>query len=70
MINFNSNKYPNNIISLNDILINNVYNYKYLRINLYRKLDFINHINKLKNELSQIQFVISKWSKFIGNYIK
>ena len=34
MINFNSNKHPNNIISFNDILINNVYNYKYLGIKI------------------------------------
>ena len=40
MINFNSNKYPNNIISLNDTLINNVNNYKYLGIILDSKLDF------------------------------
>ena len=38
MINFNSNKHPNNIISLNDTLIYNVYNYKYLGINLDSKL--------------------------------
>ena len=65
MINFNSNKYPNNIISLNDTLINNVYNYKYLGIILDSKLDFKNHIIKLNNKLSQIQFLISKLSKFI-----
>ena len=46
MINFNSNKYPNNIISLNYTLINNVYNYKFLGINLDSKLDFKNHIIK------------------------
>ena len=40
MINFNSNKHPNNIISLNDTLINNVYTYKYLGIILDSKLDF------------------------------
>ena len=40
MINVISNKHPNNIISLNDTLINNVYNYKYLGINLDSKLDF------------------------------
>ena len=56
MINFNSNKYPNNIISLNDTLMNNVYNYKYLGIILDSKLDFKNHIIKLNNKLSQIQF--------------
>ena len=61
MINFNSNKYPNNIISLNDTLINNVYNYKYLGIILDSKLDFKNHIIKLNNKLSQIQFLISKF---------
>ena len=49
MINFNSNKHPNNIISLNDTLINNVYNYKYFGIILDRKLDFKNHIIKLNN---------------------
>ena len=65
MINVNSNKYPNNIISLNDTLINNVYNYKYLGIILDSKLDFKNHIIKLNNKLSQIQFLISKLSKFI-----
>ena len=65
MINFNSNTYPNNIISLNDTLINNVYNYKYLGIILDSKLDFKNHIIKLNNKLSQIQFLISKLSKFI-----
>ena len=65
MINFNSNKHPNNIISFNDTLINNVYNYKYLGINLDSKLDFKNHIIKLNNKLSQIQFLISKLSKFI-----
>ena len=54
MINFNLNKHPNNIMSLNDSLINNVYTYKYLGINL-----------KLNNKLSQIQFLISKLSKFI-----
>ena len=59
MINFNSNKHPNNIISLNDILINNVYNYKYLGINFDSKLNFKNHIIKLNNKLSQIQFLIS-----------
>ena len=37
MINFNSNKHPNNIISLNDTLINNIY--KYIGINLDSKLD-------------------------------
>ena len=68
MINFNSNKHPNNIILLNDTLINNVYNYKYLDIILDSKLDFKNHI-KLNNKLSQIQFLISKLSKFIDNYI-
>ena len=47
MINFNLNKHPNNIISLNDILINNVYNYKYIGIILDSKLDFKNHIIKL-----------------------
>ena len=52
MINFNSNKYPNNIISLNDTLINKVYNYKYLGIILDSKLDFKNHIIKLNNKLS------------------
>ena len=65
MINFNSNKYPNNIISLSDTLINNVYNYKYLGIILDSKLDFKNHIIKVNNKLSQIQFLISKLSKFI-----
>ena len=65
MINFNSNKHPNNIISLNDTLINNVYNYKYIGIILDSKLDFKNHIIKLNNKLSQIQFLISKLSKFI-----
>ena len=49
MINFNSNKHPNNIISLNE-----TYNYKYLGINLDSKLDFKNHIIKLNNKLSQI----------------
>ena len=58
MINVNSNKYPNNIISLNDTLINNVYHYKYLGIILDSKLDFKNHIIKLNNKLSQIQFLI------------
>ena len=65
MINVNSNKYPNNIISLNDTLINNVYNYKYLGIILDSKLDFKNHIIKLNNKLYKIQFLISKLSKFI-----
>ena len=65
MINFNSNIHPNNIISLNDTLINNVYNYKYLSINLDSKLDFKNHIIKLNNKLSQIQFLIPKLSKLI-----
>ena len=65
MINFNSNKHPNNIISLNDTLINNVYNYKYIGIILDSKLDFKNHIIKLNNKLSQIQFLISTLSKFI-----
>ena len=69
MINFNSNKHPNNIISLNDTLINNVYNYKYLGIILDSKLYFKNHIIKLNNKLSQIQFLITKLSKFIDNYI-
>ena len=50
---------------INDILINNVYNYKYLGIILDSKLDFINHIIKLNNKLSQIQFLISKLNKFI-----
>ena len=58
MINFNSNKHPNNIISLNDTLINNVYNYKYHGIILDSKFDFKNHIIKLNNKLSQIQFLI------------
>ena len=61
MINVNSNKHPNNIISL----INDVYNYKYPGINLDSKLDFKNHIIKLNNKLSQIKFLISKVSKFI-----
>ena len=52
MINVNSNKHPNNIISLNYILINNVYNYKYIGIILNSKLDFKNHIIKLNNKLS------------------
>ena len=52
-------------MSLNDTIINNVYNYKYLGINLNRKLDFKNHIIKLNNNLSQLQFLISKLSKFI-----
>ena len=65
MINFNSNKHPNNIISLNHTLINNVYNYKYLGIFLDSKLDFKNHIIKLNNKLFQFQFLISKMSKFI-----
>ena len=64
MINFNSNKYPNNIISLNDTLINNVNNYKYLGIILDSKLDFKIPIT-LNNKLFQIQFLISKLSKFI-----
>ena len=38
------------------ILINNVYNYKYLCINLDSKLDCNNNIIKLNNKLSQIQF--------------
>ena len=65
MINFNSNKHPNNIMSLNNTLINNVYNYKYLGINIDSKLDFKNNIIKLNNKLSQIQFSISKLSIFI-----
>ena len=60
MINFYSNKLPNNIIS-----INNVYNYKYLGINIDSKLDFKNHIIKLNNKLFQIKFLISKLRKFI-----
>ena len=51
-------------MSLNDTLINNVYNYKYLGINLDSKLFFKNHI-KLNNKLSKIQFLISTLSKFI-----
>ena len=72
MINFNSNKHLNNIISLNDALINNViyytyvYNYKYLGITLDSKLHFKNHIIKLNNKLSKIQFLISKLNKFIN----
>ena len=50
-------------------LINNVNNYKYLGIIIDSKLDFKNHIIKLNNKLSQIQFLISKLSKFIDNYI-
>ena len=67
MINVNSYKHPNNIISLNGTLINNIYNYKYLGIILDSKFDFKNHIIKLNNKLSQIQFLIcnSKLSKFI-----
>ena len=65
MINFSSNKHPNNIISLKDTLINNVYNYKYIGININSKLDFKNHIISLNNKLSQIQFDISMLSKFI-----
>ena len=65
MINFNLNKHPNNIISLNDTLIDNVYNYKYIGINLDSKLDYKNHIIKLNNKLSQIQSLTSKLSKFI-----
>ena len=65
MINFNSNKHPNNIILLNDTLINNVYNYKYLCIIIDSKLDFKIPIIKLNNKLFQIQFLISKLSKFI-----
>ena len=53
MINFNSNKHPNNIISLSYKLINNIYNYKYLGNNLDRKHNFKNHIIKLNNKLSQ-----------------
>ena len=60
MINFNSNKYPNNIISLNDTLINNVYNYKYLGIILDSKLDFKNHIIKLNNPLKIIKLIVTK----------
>ena len=65
MINFNSNKHPNNIISLKDTLINNVYNYKYIAINIDSKLDFKNHIISLNNKLSQIQLYVSMLSKFI-----
>ena len=64
MINFSSNKHPNNIISLKDTLINNVYNYKYIGINIDSKLDF-NHIISLNNKLSQIKLYVSMLSKFI-----
>ena len=56
MINFSSNKHPNNIISLKDTLINNVYNYKYIGINIDSKLDFKNHIISLNNKFSKIKF--------------
>ena len=65
MINFSSNKHPNNIISLKDTLINNVYNYKYIGINIDSKLDFKNHIISLNNKFSKIQFYTSVLSKFI-----
>ena len=65
MINFNSNKHPNNIFSLNDTLINKVYNYKYLGFNIVSKYYFKNHIINLNNKLSHIQFLISKLRKSI-----
>ena len=65
MINFSSNKHQNNIISLKDTLINNVYNYKYIGINIDSKLDFKNHIISLNNKFSKIQFYTSVLSKFI-----
>ena len=66
MVNVISNKHPNNIISLKDTLINNVYNYKYIGINIDSKLYFKNHIISLNNKFSQIQFYISMLSKFIN----
>ena len=65
IVNFNSRKYSNIHLKINNISIQNEIEYKYLGIIIYKDINFKNHIFNLNNKLSKILYSISRLSKYI-----
>ena len=65
IVNFNSRKYSNIHLTINNISIQNEIEYKYLGIIIDKDINFKNHIINLNNKLSKILYSISRLSKYI-----
>ena len=65
IVNFNSRKYSNIHLKINNISIQNEIEYKYLGIIIDKDINFKNHIFNLNNKLSKILYSISRLSKYI-----
>ena len=65
IVNFNSRKYSNIHLKINNISIQNEIEYKYLGIIIDKDINFKNHIVNLNNKLSKILYSISRLSKYI-----
>ena len=64
IVNFNSRKYSNIHLQINNISIQNEIEYKYLVIKIDKDINFKNHIINLNNKLSKILYSISRLSKY------
>ena len=56
IVNFNSRKYSNIHLTINNISIKNEIRYKYLGIIIDKDINFKNHIINLNNKLSKILY--------------
>ena len=65
IINFNSSKYPDNIIIFHNNIIKNTDEYKYLGITIDNKLKFHKHTLNINKKISQILYSINKLSKLL-----
>ena len=65
IVNFNSRKYSNIHLQINNISIQNEIEYKYLGIIIDKDINFKNHIVNINNKLSKILYSISRLSKYI-----
>ena len=65
IVNFNSRKYSNIHLTINNISIQNEIEYKYLGIIIDKDINFKNHIINLNNKLWKILYSISRLSKYI-----
>ena len=66
ILNFNSSKYININLQINNSQITNVDEYKYLGIIIDKNFNFKNHIKTLNNNLSKILYSINKVSTYIN----
>ena len=64
IVNFNSRKYSNIHLTINNISIQNEIEYKYLGIIIYKDINFKNHIINLNIKLSKQLYSIIRLSKY------